>query len=72
VELFGFEPAVKSRRRKPVQQIVRRLKVCGFRVTAERGRQGARRWPSLLCRHQAGLGGHPHPPDPPFAKARSL
>jgi hypothetical protein len=43
VELFGFEPAVKSRRRKPVQQIVRRLKVCGFRVTAERGRQGARR-----------------------------
>jgi hypothetical protein len=27
---------------------------------------------SLACHHQAGLGGHPHPPDPPFAKARSL
>ena len=32
VELFGFGPAVKSRRRKPAQQIVRRLKVCGFRI----------------------------------------
>jgi hypothetical protein len=32
VELFGVGPAVKSRRRKPAQQIVRRLKVCGFRV----------------------------------------
>ena len=32
VELFGFGPAAKSRRRKPAQQIVRRLKVCGFRV----------------------------------------
>jgi hypothetical protein len=27
---------------------------------------------SLLCVYQAGLGGHPHPPDPPFARARSL
>ena len=27
---------------------------------------------SLLSRHWGGLGGHPHPPEPPFARARSL